>query len=31
MEQRIKLMESEIRGQIDLSEFGKPDLLQSAD
>jgi hypothetical protein len=27
LEQRLKLMESEARGQIDLSQFGKPELL----
>src|SRR5215471_3863559 len=28
MEARLRLVESETRGQIDLSEFGKPDLLK---
>jgi hypothetical protein len=28
MELRLKLVESELRGQIDLSQFGKPDLLE---
>jgi hypothetical protein len=27
MEQRLKLVESEVRGQVDLSQFGKPELL----
>ena len=27
MEKRLKLLESEVRGQIDLSEFGKPEIL----
>jgi len=27
MEKRVKLLESELRGQIDLSQFGKPELL----
>jgi hypothetical protein len=27
LEQRIKLIEGELRGQIDLSQFGKPELL----
>ncbi|HXG13147.1 MAG TPA: hypothetical protein VNK04_25540 [Gemmataceae bacterium] len=27
LEQRIKLLEGEVRGQIDLSQFGKPDIL----
>jgi hypothetical protein len=27
MEQRLKLLESEVRGQVDLSQFGKPELL----
>ncbi len=27
MDKRLKLLESEVRGQIDLSEFGKPDIL----
>jgi hypothetical protein len=28
LEQRLQLVESELRGQIDLSKFGKPELLQ---
>ena len=31
MEMRLKLLESEARGQVDLSEFGKPDLLKEDD
>lgn len=27
LETRLKLVESEVRGQVDLSQFGKPDLL----
>jgi hypothetical protein len=27
MESRVKLLESELRGQVDLSQFGKPELL----
>ena len=27
LEMRLKLVEGEVRGQIDLSQFGKPDLL----
>jgi len=27
LEQRLKLVESEVRGQVDLSQFGKPELL----
>jgi hypothetical protein len=27
LEMRLKLVESEVRGQVDLSEFGKPDIL----
>jgi hypothetical protein len=27
MEMRLKLVESEVRGQVDLSEFGKPEIL----
>jgi hypothetical protein len=27
MEQRMMLLESEVRGQVDLSQFGKPELL----
>ncbi len=28
LETRVKLLEQELRGQVDLSEFGKPELLQ---
>jgi hypothetical protein len=28
MEMRLKLLEAEVRGQVDLMEFGKPELLQ---
>jgi hypothetical protein len=28
LEQRLQLVESELRGQVDLSKFGKPELLQ---
>jgi hypothetical protein len=28
MEARLRLVEGEVRGQVDLSQFGKPDLLQ---
>jgi hypothetical protein len=28
---RLKLLESEVRGQVDLSQFGKPDLLKDDD
>jgi hypothetical protein len=28
VETRLKLLESEVRGQVDLSKFGKPELLQ---
>ena len=28
LEQRLKLLESEMRGQVDLSQFGKPELLK---
>jgi hypothetical protein len=28
LEARIRLLEAELRGQVDLSEFGKPDLLK---
>jgi len=28
LEMRLKLLESETRGQVDLSQFGKPDLLK---
>jgi hypothetical protein len=31
MEMRIKLLESEMRGQVDLTQFGSPDLLKSGD
>ncbi len=31
MEARLRLVESEQRGQIDLSQFGKPDLLKGLD
>jgi hypothetical protein len=31
MEARLRLAESEIRGQVDLSEFGKPELLKPGD
>ena len=27
LEKRLKLLESEVRGQVDLSQFGKPELL----
>jgi len=27
LETRLKLVEAEVRGQVDLSQFGKPDLL----
>jgi hypothetical protein len=27
MEMRLKLVESELRGQVDLSQFGKPEIL----
>jgi hypothetical protein len=30
MEQRMMLLESEVRGQVDLSKFGKPELLSGA-
>ncbi len=30
-EQRLKLIESELRGQVDLSELGKPELLRGDD
>jgi hypothetical protein len=29
MEQRLMLVESEVRGQVDLSKFGKPELLSN--
>jgi hypothetical protein len=28
LESRVKLLEQELKGQVDLSEFGKPELLQ---
>jgi hypothetical protein len=31
LEQRLKLVESEVRGQVDLSQFGKPELLKDDD
>src|SRR5262249_46229742 len=31
LEQRLQLVESELRGQIDLSKFGKPEMLQPPD
>jgi hypothetical protein len=31
LETRLKLVESEVRGQVDLSQFGKPDLLSDKD
>jgi hypothetical protein len=31
LEMRLKLLESETRGQVDLSQFGKPDLLKGMD
>jgi hypothetical protein len=31
LEMRVKLMESEMRGQVDLSEFGKPEYLPGKD
>ena len=31
MEKRLKLLESEMRGQIDLSQFGKPEVLTDDD
>jgi len=31
LETRVKLMESEMRGQVDLSEFGKPEFLPGKD
>ena len=27
MESRLKLLEAEVRGQVNLSQFGKPDIL----
>src|SRR5262245_2652196 len=31
MEARLRLVEGEVRGQVDLSEFGKPELLKGDD
>jgi hypothetical protein len=31
LEMRLKLLEAEVRGQVDLSEFGKPEFLQDED
>ena len=31
LEMRLKLLESEARGQVDLSEFGKPEILRDDD
>ena len=31
LEMRIKLAEGELRGSVDLSQFGKPDLLKDDD
>jgi hypothetical protein len=31
LEARLKLVEGELRGSIDLSQFGKPDLLKDED
>jgi hypothetical protein len=31
MEARLRLVESELRGQVDLSQFGKPDLLKGGE
>jgi hypothetical protein len=28
MEMRLKLLEAEMRGQVDLSEFAKPEILK---
>src|SRR5262249_44478541 len=28
LETRVKLLDSELRGQVDLNQFGKPELLQ---
>jgi hypothetical protein len=28
MEARMKLLEGEVRGHVDLSQFGKPELLR---
>ena len=30
LETRVKLVESEVRGQVDLTQFGQPDLLKDA-
>lgn len=30
-ESRLKLLEGEVRGQVDLTQFGKPELLRDAD
>src|SRR5262245_47384008 len=31
LETRLRLVEGEVRGQIDLSQFGKPELLEESD
>jgi hypothetical protein len=31
LEKRLKLLESEVQGQVDLSQFGKPELLKDED
>src|SRR5262249_28027789 len=31
LESRVKLLEAELRGQVDLSQFGKPELLKDDD
>jgi hypothetical protein len=31
LETRVKLVEGELRGQVDLSQLGKPELLQESD
>jgi hypothetical protein len=31
LDTRVKLLEAEVRGQVDLSEFGKPELLERPD
>jgi len=31
LETRLKLLESEMRGQVDLSQFGKPEILKDED
>ena len=31
LQQRLMLLESEVRGQVDLSQFGKPELLKGLD